>query len=216
MHVIVLGCGRVGSGLAYRLETDGHVVTVVDRDTRAFVRLGPGTRARRIVGEALDRDVLEAAGIGQADAVAAVTGRDEVNAVVARIASQRLHVPRVVARMYDPRQADLYQRLGVLTISPVQWGISRLGHLISVRDISPVAVLGGGQVELVEARVPPTMSGRRSAELEIPGEARLVTVTRGGRTFLEDGTTPIEAGDVVSIAVTSDAVVRLQQLLSVS
>lgn len=215
MRVIVIGCGRVGSGLAYRLEMDGQEVTVIDQDRKALDRLGVGFHGRAVVGSALDRNLLARAGIAGVDALASVTGSDETNAVVARLAAQRFRVPRVIARMYDPRQADLYSRLGVLTISPVEWGIARIGHLISLSEVAPIVAVGGGRVHLVEAAVPPVMTGRRAGELEIPGETRLVAVTRSGRTFLGDAGTILEAGDVVSVAVTTGAESRLQQLLEV-
>ncbi len=213
MKAVVIGCGRVGSGLAYLLELDGFEVTVIDQSPHAFDRLGEGFHGEVIIGKALDRGLLDRAGIARADALAAVTGSDETNAVLARLAVRHFHVPRVVARMYDPRQADLYRRLGVLTISPVEWSISRIGHLLSLRDVAPVTTLGTGQVHLVEASVLPGLAGRRAGELEVPGETRLIAVTRSGRTFLGDGNLPLEAGDVVSMAVTTGAEVRLQQLL---
>jgi trk system potassium uptake protein len=213
MNVVVIGCGRVGSGLAYRLGIDRHEVTVIDNNPTTLARLGPGFTGRSLVGDGLDRATLEDAGVAEADALAAVTGKDEVNAVVARLAVLRYRVPRVVARMYEPRQADLYSRLGVLTISPVEWGIARLGNLLTMRDISPLTSIGGGGAHLLEAEIPSGLAGRHARELEIPGESRIVSVTRAGRTFLADRATVLEAGDMVAIAVASGAETRLQQLL---
>lgn len=213
MNVVVIGCGRVGSGLAYRLGIDRHKVTVIDNNPATLARLGPGFTGRSMVGDGMDRAILESAGVAEADALAAVTGSDEVNAVVARLAVLRYRVPRVVARMYEPRQADLYSRLGVLTISPVGWGIGRLGHLLTMRDISPITSIGGGDAHLLEAEVPLALAGRNARELEVPGELRIVSVTRAGRTFLADRATVLEAGDVVTLAVVSGAETRLQQLL---
>jgi trk system potassium uptake protein TrkA len=213
MRVVVVGCGRVGSGLAYRLEMEGHRVTVVDRDRTAFRRLGAGFHGESVLGRALDRDLLEEVGIESADALAAVTGSDETNAVLARLAVHRFRVPRVIARLYEPRQADLYRRLGVSTVSPVAWSTARIADLLSLRDVAPITALGSGQVELLEAPLPPGMAGRQAGELEISGETRLVAVTRSGRTFLADAGTTLEAGDVVTVAVTTGSAVRLQQLL---
>lgn len=213
MEVLVVGCGRVGSGLSHRLDMDGHRVTVVDHDERAFRRLGPGFGGEITLGRALDHDLLIASGIDAIDALAAVTGNDETNAVLARLAVRRFRVPRVIARMYDPRQADLYKRLGVSTISPVEWATSRIANLLSMRDVSTMATLGSGQVDLVEAPVPAALAGRAAGELEIPGETRVVTVTRAGRTTLADGTKTLEAGDVVAIAVTAGTGPRLEELL---
>lgn len=214
MRIIVIGCGRVGSGLAYRMQSDVNEVTVVDRDPAAFERLGPGFHGRSLVGTALERDLLVRAGIEDADSLASVTGSDEINAVVSRLAARRFRVPRVVARMYDPRQAELYARLGVLTISPVEWGVSRLGHLIGLRDVSQIAALGGGQLQIVEAAVPPLLAGREAKELEIPGETRVVALTRSGKTFLVDRRTTLQGGDLVAVAVARGAEAALENLLS--
>ncbi|MFZ0015246.1 MAG: TrkA family potassium uptake protein [Acidimicrobiia bacterium] len=213
MRALIVGCGRVGSGLAYALEVEQHDVTVIDDDPRSIDRLGKGFRGTSIVGDALDSDVLQTAGVDRVDALAAITGNDEVNAVVARLALRRFRVPRVVARMYEPRQADLYRRLGVLTISPVEWGIARLSHLLTSSDVAPITSIGSGRVHLLEITISSGMSGKRAGELEIPGEIRVVSVQRGGRTFLSDRNTPLEHGDLVSIAVVQGSESRLQQLL---
>src|SRR5690606_18128502 len=125
MRFIVIGCGRTGAGLARRLEADGHDVTVVDTDAGAFDRLGPTFPGTTVHGVGFDRDVLARAGIDSADGLAAVTGNDEVNAVVARLASRMFHVPKVVARLHDPREAEIYRRLGVQVVAPVDWSIHR-------------------------------------------------------------------------------------------
>jgi trk system potassium uptake protein TrkA len=214
VKVLVVGCGRVGSGLAANLEIDRHDVTVIDREPQAVGRLSRSFAGLAVVGNALDRDVLEQAGIGEADALAAVTGSDEINAVVARLASRRFRVPRVVSRMYEPRQADLYGRLGVLTISPVEWGITRVAQLLTLSDLAPIVSIAG-RVNLVEATIAPSLAGRRAGELEVPGEARVISVTRSGRTFIGDRATLLENGDVVAVAVTQGSETRLQQLLGV-
>jgi trk system potassium uptake protein TrkA len=214
VKVLVVGCGRVGSGLAASLEIDGHDVTVVDRESKAIGRLSKGFAGMSVVGNALDRDVLEQAGISEADALAAVTGSDEINAVVSRLASRRFRVPRVVSRMYEPRQADLYGRLGVLTISPVEWGITRVAQLLTLSDLAPIVSIGG-RVNLVEATISPSLAGRRADELEVPGEARVISVTRSGRTFLGDRATLLETGDVIAVAVTQGSETRLEQLFGV-
>lgn len=213
MRALIVGCGRVGSGLAYAMEIEHHDVTVIDTDPRAVERLGKGFRGTSIVGDALDREVLRLGGVEHVDALAAITGNDEVNAVVARLALRRFRVPMVVARMYEPRQADLYRRLGVLTISPVEWGITRLSHLLTSSGVAPIASMGSGRVHLLETTISSGMSGKRAGELEIPGETRVVSVQRGGRTFLSDRNTPLEQGDLVAIAVVQGSEGRLQQLL---
>lgn len=215
MRVLVIGCGRVGSGLAKALEEAGHEVTVVDLDPKSFDRLGSGFRGRKLVGVGFDLDVLERAGIRRVDALAAVSGSDEANAVVGRLATRHFRVPRVVARLYDPGQADLYRRLGVLTISQVTWGVQRMIELLTQAGVGAVLSLGGGQVDLVEARVPELLVGRKVSELDLPGELEVVAVSRAGRTFLPSGPVLFEAGDVVHVAVAAGAAGRLQQLLGI-
>lgn len=214
MKVVVIGCGRVGSGLAGRLVLEDHEVTVVDSNPAALTRLGPAFPGVAIVGDGLDRKVLAAAGLEGADACAAATGSDEVNAVVSRVASTRFRVPRVVARMYDPRQAELYGRLGVSTISPATWGVGRLHELIVLRDVGSIVGLGGGQVDLVEFVVSPALAGSTASDLEFPGEIRLSAVSRGSRTFVVDAGTTLEAGDTVTAAVRAGSAHRIEALLS--
>lgn len=213
MRIILVGCGRVGSGLAYRLQADGHQITVIDEDSRAVERLGPGYLGDMLVGSALDQAVLRQAGITGADALAAVTGSDEINAVVARLAAQRFRVPRVVARMYDPGEAGLYSRLGVLTISPVEWGISRLAHLLTLRDAAHTVTLGAGRIHLLEVVVPAGWDGRRAVDLEVLGETRVISVTRAGQTMLADAITRLQIGDVLAIAVMAGSEAHLEQML---
>lgn len=213
MRVIVIGCGRVGSGLAHHLALEGHSVTVVDSDPAAFDRLPAGFSGEQIVGFGIDRKVLSTAGIERTEALAAVTGNDEVNSVVARAAVVRFRVPRVVARMYDPRQADLYRRLGVVTISPVVWGIGRLSEALQARDVATVFSLGGGQVDLNQVTVPARLDGRPCRELEVPGELAVTAVSRGGRTFIPDGNSPMHTGDIVYLVVATGAASRLEELI---
>jgi trk system potassium uptake protein TrkA len=213
MKVIVLGCGRVGSGLARALALRGEQVAVVDDDATAFDRLGPSFGGDQIVGSALHRDVLTRAGIDRCDALAAVTGSDEVNAAVARLAARRFHVPHVVARLYDPGKASLYRRLGVQTVSQVEWGTERIIEIITASHAGASFSLGGGQVDLVEVTVSPFLTGNAVAELEVPSEIHVVAVTRAGRTFIAGPMVLFEAGDVVHVAVAAGARARLEHLL---
>lgn len=213
MKIIVIGCGRVGAGLARDLTSRHRTVVVVDTDETVFGRLGPGFVGERIVGSGTDRRVLLRAGIEEADGLAAVTGADEVNAVVARLASRAFRVPRVVARLYDERAAELYQRLGIRAISPVAWGIKRLGDLLTFSELTPLLTLGVGGVEVVEAQIPATVAGRAASELQVPGEVDVIAVTRHGTTTLAHAATVFEEGDLVHLAVSSASGERLAALL---
>jgi trk system potassium uptake protein TrkA len=213
MKIIVIGCGRTGAGLARVLDTGGHAVTVVDHDERAFRRLGAGYRGEWLHGVGFDHQLLERAGIATAGGVAAVTGDDEVNALVARVASRMFHVPRVVARLHDPRKAEIYRRLGVQVVAPVDWGIQRTADLLTFSEVGELISLGTGQVDLVEVEAPHLLAGRPIEELSAPGEVLPVAVSRAGRTFLPTAGTTLEAGDIVHLAVVAASRGRLASLL---
>lgn len=215
MKIIVIGCGRMGSGLARTMSLRGHAVTVVDRDPAAFERLGPAFKGQTVVGVGFDRDILLKAGIDRADALAALTESDEANVVAARVASQVFHIPRVVARLYDPRKAEIYRRLGLRTIAPVAWGINRAADLISSAQLEPTANLGG-DVEIVEVEVPTLLVGRTVNEIVVPGEIHVVAITRGSKTFLPTLGTLFRAGDTAHIAVLSASADRLTELLGLA
>jgi trk system potassium uptake protein len=213
MRTVVLGCGRVGSGVARELASRGCRVTVVDDDTSALDRLGEGFNGHKVAGSALRADVLDAAGVRHADALAVVTGDDQVNAVVAMAARRTLRVPIVVARLYDPKLAEIHQRLGIRTIAPVTWGIQRIADLIVAGPVGPSHALGSGQVDLVEVVVPALLDRRSVAELEVEGELRVVAVTRHGRTVLSTPGRELRTGDLVHVAVAGASRGRLDTLL---
>ena len=122
MHVIVVGCGRVGRDLAMALDRDGHTVNVIDKDRNAFHELPEGFGGKAVLGFGFDREHLEQAGIREADALAAVTNGDNSNILTARIARMTYEVPHVVARIYDPRRAVIYRQLGIATVGmPSRW-----------------------------------------------------------------------------------------------
>ncbi|ODU04055.1 MAG: potassium transporter TrkA, partial [Pseudonocardia sp. SCN 72-51] len=130
MYVVIMGCGRVGSSLAAGLERLGHEVAVVDRDPQSFRRLGPEFRGRQVVGEGYHREVLTEAGIGKADAFTAVSSGDNSNIIAARVARETFGIERVVARIYDPKRAAVYERLGIPTVATVPWSTDRLMRML--------------------------------------------------------------------------------------
>jgi trk system potassium uptake protein TrkA len=213
MKIIIIGCGRMGAGLAQTLDQRGHQVVVVDKDPNAFERLAPSLRDRFIVGIGFDREVLLKAGVERADGLAAVTASDEANVVTARLARQVFHMPRVVARVYDPRKAEIYQRLGLQTISTTTWGINRIAELLCYSELDTVFSLGNGQVELAEVEVPPLLVGRTVSELTMPGQVHVVSISRVGKTFLAATETVFETGDRVHLAVMTGALNRLHAML---
>ncbi len=216
MKVIVIGCGRMGSTLARKLGLQGHTVTVIARNKSDFERLGAHFKGRTRTGSECDEDIRKDAGSRQGDAVAAVSSSDEVNVVAARIASQIFRVPRVIARVYDPRKAEIYQRLGVQTIDPTTWGVRQVADLLAYSTLDTVMSLGGGGVDLMDVEAPPLLIGRTVKDLDVPGELRVVAVSRGGNTFLPTLGTIFQSGDVVHLAVSGIAAERLRSLLGMA
>ncbi len=213
MKIIIIGCGRLGAGLAQTLSQRDFGVTVVDRDPAAFERLGATFRGETLAGNGLDRDVLLKAGIERADGLAAVTASDEVNVVAARLARQLFRVPRVVARLYEPRKAEVYRRLGLMTISHVTWGISRIVELLCYSKLETIKSLGSGEVDIVEAEVPRLLVGRTVNELSVLGEIHVVAITRRGKTFLPMLGTEFHEGDMVHLALMASSSERLKLIL---
>lgn len=214
MRTLVLGCGRTGAGVARELSARGVEVTVVDHDREALRGLGRGFPGHEHHGSVLDRDVLIAVDIARADGVAVTTGHDAVNAVVATAARRRFRVPTVVARLYDPRSAEVHQRLGIRTLAPVGWGIRRIADLVTATTVAPTASLGSGGIEMVDVRVPSLLHGRPAAELQVHGEIHVVAITHHGRTSLATPASLLAEGDLAHVAVGVASVGRLETLLA--
>lgn len=197
MHVVILGCGRVGSLLAHRLEELGHSVAVVDQDAKAFRRLGPDFTGLTVTGVGFDRETLEAAGIARAHAFAAVSSGDNSNILAARVARETYGVERVVARIYDHRRAEIYQRLGIPTVATVAWTAGQilrqmlpLGADVEYQDPS-------GRMSLAEVHVGAGWIGHRGTALEEASGARLAFITRMGEPMLPVADLVIQEGDTV-------------------
>jgi trk system potassium uptake protein len=201
VHVIVVGCGRVGAELAVGLDQGGHHVAIIDKREAAFRRLPPEFSGRTVHGFGFDRDHLEAAGVREAEALAAVTSGDNSNILAARIARETYEIPRVVARIYDPRRAVIYQRLGIATVATVTWTtdqvMRRLFEDESVTEWSEPS----GQVVLVERALPDVWAGRSLAVLDTDERFRLVSVTRAGHAALAGPGLVGQEGDVLHLAV---------------
>lgn len=213
MKIIVVGCGRIGSGLAQDLSQSGHTVTVVDSDASAFEQLGTSFQGKTVQGVGFDRDVLLQANIDRTDALAAVTASDEANAVIARLARQKFHVPKVVARLYDRRKAEIYKRLGVQTISSTSWGIKRAAELLCFSTLNSVMSIGNGDVDIVEIEAPPFIVGRKVNELVVVGEIHVIAISRKNKTFLPTMGTVFQENDLIHLAVVTASSGRLKRLL---
>lgn len=213
MQVIIMGCGRVGEQVSRLMADEGHDVTVIDKEQHALHRLGADFRGRKICGIGFDRDVLMAAGIETAVAFAATSSSDNANIVAARIARHIFHVPHVVARLYDPRRAEIYRRLGLVTISSTAWGAERIRELLTYAELDPVIAFGGGEVSLVSLETPPHWVGRAVKHLTIPGEINVIAITRDGKALLPMLGSEFRPGDTIHLAVLALAMDRLQTLM---
>jgi len=216
MKVIIMGCGRVGEQLARLMVNEGHRVSVIDYEDSALARLGPDFKGERIVGVGFDRDVLLRAGIEQADAFAAASSSDNANIVAARIAHNIFHVPRVVARLFDPRRAEIYRRLGMLTISSTTWGAERLRELLTSADLDPILSFGSGEVSLLNIEIPQHLVGRSVKDLSVPTEITVVAITRQGAAFIPTLGSQFKEGDFIQVAILASALERIKTLLGLS
>ena len=214
MKLIVMGCGRVGSQVSNLMANQGHDVTVIDhRDTDAASRLGPEFKGRLISGLGFDRDILIEAGVEHADVFVAASSSDNANIVAARIARNIFKVPRVIARLYDPRRAEIYHRLGLMTISTTTWGAERVYELATHTDLDVVYNFGRGEVSVVAVEVPYTLAGRTVRDLTVIGEFNVISITRDDKAFLPSAGTVFREGDIIHITVQSTALGRLEEML---
>jgi trk system potassium uptake protein TrkA len=213
MYVVIGGCGRVGSYLARTLEYEGHTVTVIDRDPLSFESLSPNFKGSTVEGIVFDRETLERAGIERADAYTAVTSGDNSNIVSARIAKEDYRVPKVFARIYDPRRAEIYREFGIPTIASVAWSSYRLLDLISHPEMHNEYHFGNGEVQLIDIDIPPTLAGKRIGELTVPGEIHVTSIVRGHRAFLPTPGASVEKDDRLYISVAQESMGKLERLL---
>jgi trk system potassium uptake protein TrkA len=213
VHVVVVGCGRVGSGLAVALEDDGHSVAILDRNPRAFRRLAETFGGQRLVGSGFDRDDLEAAGAKEAEALAAVTSGDNTNILTVRIARENYGIARVVARIYDPRRAEIYQRLGIPTVATVPWTIDQVHRSLVTDRGDPEWVDATARLLLVERRLPERWAGQTLGHVEETGRIKLVAITRAGAPRIDASYLVGQEGDVLHLAVTRDALGLLDERL---
>jgi trk system potassium uptake protein TrkA len=212
-HIIIVGCGRVGAELALSISRQNHQVTVVDYNPRAFDRLGPDFRGRTVQGEAIEQDVLKRAGIESAHGFAAATTSDSVNFVAARAARDIFKVEHVVARVYNPRRAQIYERLGIQSVTSSSWGAQRLEQLILHSGLRSVLPVGNGEVQVYEISVPAEWAGRSLGDLIAGADAIPVALTRGGRASLPPREAILQAQDLVHLSATAESVTIFENRL---
>lgn len=210
MNFLVVGCGRVGAELAFRLFKGGHQVVVVDSNREAFNRLPPEFRGRTLEGEGLAENVMERAGIKEADGVAAVTNSDTLNAVVAHTARAIFGVPVVVVRNYDPALRPVIEAFGLQTVSSTYWGAQRVEELLTNPVQRTVYSAGNGDVEVYELTLTAAWAGRTLAQLlEALPQCYPVALTRAGRSMLPERATTLNANDILSVSSSIDGIRRL-------
>ncbi len=214
MNVIIVGCGRVGSSLAYRLFKDGHQVAVVDRDSQAFLNLPPDFTGRLHEGDALSQDVLIRAGIEQADALAVVTNSDPMNAVVGHVARVAYSVPIVVTRNYDPHFMPLFEEFNLQVVSSASWGAQRIEELLHGSSMHTVFSAGNGEVEVYEFVIPKKWLGRPLQELFAGNECVPLAVSRAGRASLPENDLIFQEGDVLYVSASFEGISGLRSRLS--
>lgn len=202
MHIVIMGCGRVGSTLAHTLEARGHSVAVIDQNADAFRRLGPEFQGVTVTGIGFDRDVLRQAGIERADAFAAVSSGDNSNIISARLARETFGVSRVVARIYDQKRAEVYERLGIPTVATVRWTADRIvRHLVPEGNVEifrdPTST-----VAIIEVPLNSDWIGRPLRSLEEATGARAAYLIRFGIGTLPTTSTVLQEGDQLFMLVT--------------
>lgn len=213
MHVIVVGCGRVGSEVAVSLASSEHDVIVIDRRPAAFRRLGDGYKGATMVGVGFDRDVLTEAGITPDCAVAAVTSGDNSNILIARVARETFGVKRVVARIYDPRRASIYERLGIATVASVTWTSARVLRHLMGSESTPDWIDPSARFTIIERRVPAAAAGLTVANVEASSGCRVALLARFGDATIPPPTTLLQEDDVLHVVLPADGVEHLDASL---
>ena len=214
MTYIVIGCGRVGAELADRLSQRGFEVSILDQEPAAFLSLSPDFKGRTLEGDALDRHLLERAGIREAQALAAVTDSDALNAVVGHIAKTAYRVAHVVVGNFDPKHRPMFEAFGLQTVSAGTWGAQRIEELMVHGVPQVVYEAGNGEIGVYELRIPPGWNGRPLQDLLAGSQSLPVAVTRAGRAELPGAGTRLQTGDVVHVSATLDGVQAIEARLA--
>lgn len=215
MKIIVMGCGRIGSQVSQLLVKLGYEVTVIDHDTNALARLGPDFKGKIVRGIGFDRNILLEAGVEMAEAFVAASSSDNANIVAARIARNIFHVPRVVARLYDPLRAEVYQRLGLTTISTTGWGAERIVEVVTHTDLDVIHIFRDGNTSLVRVEIPAQLNGHQVMQMNVLGEVMVIAITRNDQTFIPVSGTEFHEGDVVYLTIIPSSMSRLEELLGI-
>jgi len=213
VHFVIMGCGRVGATLAKSLSDRGHDVAVIDMEASAFRRLGSSFEGRTVTGMGFDRGVLLAAGIKDAYAFAAVSSGDNSNILAARVARETFGVEHVAARIYDPRRAEVYQRLGIPTVATVRWTADQFMHRLLPLGAVPAFTDPSGRVVVAEVPVATAWVGNRIVEVERLAETRIGFLTRLGEGLVPSVDTVLQDGDFVHVVADAEDLERVERVL---
>lgn len=210
MKALVVGCGRLGAELAFRLFQRGHEVSVVDVDEKAFAKLPSEFQGRFSEGSGLNKDVLHRAGIEGCDSVAVVTDSDTLNAVVGHLAKETFHVQNVVVRNYDPRYRGIQEAFDLQVISSLSWGAQRIEELMYYSDVRAVFSAGNGEVEIYEMTIPDACAGVTIEDLVATEMCMPVAITRAGVAIFPTMKSVLQKGDVLHVSATLDGIDSLR------
>ena len=210
MHIVILGCGRVGATLAHELEERGHAVAVIDKDPTAFRRLGSQFAGRRVTGLGFDRDTLVEAGLPEAGAFAAVSSGDNSNIIAARVAREVFGVRHVTARIYDSRRAEVYERFGIPTVASVRWTADQMVRRLLPSGAEPLWRDPSGEVLLSEVTLAPSWMGHRVSRFQETTGVRVAFLTRLGEATLPTAGMVLQEGDLVHVLMYRDQVAEVE------
>ncbi|MCI4045938.1 MULTISPECIES: TrkA family potassium uptake protein [unclassified Streptomyces] len=211
MHIVIMGCGRVGAALSQTLEQQGHTVAVIDQDPTAFRRLGSGFGGRRVTGVGFDQDTLREAGIEDAGAFAAVSSGDNSNIIAARVAREMFSIENVAARIYDPKRAEVYQRLGIPTVATVRWTADQMLRRLLPSGAEPLWRDPSGGVQLAEVHTTPSWIGHKISTLQEETGVRVAFLTRLGEAILPTSQTVLQEGDLVHVMMRTDEIAQVEE-----
>ncbi|MDA1360810.1 TrkA family potassium uptake protein [Glycomyces luteolus] len=216
MHVVIMGCGRVGSSLARSLVERGHTIGIIDQNPKAFRRLGPDFDETTVRGVGFDREVLAKAGINRADAFVSVSSGDNSNIIAARVARENYGVPNVIARIYDPQRASVYERLGIPTVATVRWTADRLLRHLLPADQEPLWRDPTATLSMIEVLCDDAWYGSALSHLEQATGHRVAYITRFGRATLPTPSTVLQDGDQVYMLVADGDEEKIREIAGVA
>src|SRR5512133_2339165 len=213
MKAIVVGCGRIGSQLAYNLYKRGHEVSVVDEQDATFDNLPSDFQGRLHEGDAMNQDVLARAGIAHCDAFAAVTDSDALNLVVSHVARAEYHVPNVIARNYNPTVRPFFETFGIQVVSSTSWGAQRIEELLTDPNGRTVFSAGNGEVEVYEIPITNGLDKKTLTELMVCNTCKPIAITRAGKASIPEDDSVLEVGDILTVAATFEGIQKTREHL---